>query len=110
MIYRARLSLRFPQGGVKAVVYTDVIQTLVMFFGVLAVVIVVCRNMGGIEEVWEVAGQGGRLEFFKYVRLLLVCVAPYLWAVEEHSKLFSAFGIIGQTPGHCLLRTRGKNL
>ncbi|XP_069970064.1 sodium-coupled monocarboxylate transporter 1 isoform X2 [Penaeus vannamei] len=51
-------------GGVKAVVYTDVIQTLVMFFGVLAVVIVVCRNMGGIEEVWEVAGQGGRLEFF----------------------------------------------
>ncbi|XP_047501929.1 sodium-coupled monocarboxylate transporter 1-like [Penaeus chinensis] len=51
-------------GGVKAVVYTDVIQTLVMFFGVLAVVIVVCRNLGGIEEVWEVAGQGGRLEFF----------------------------------------------
>ncbi|XP_042858819.1 sodium-coupled monocarboxylate transporter 1-like [Penaeus japonicus] len=51
-------------GGVKAVVYTDVIQTLVMFFGVLAVVIVVCSNMGGIGEVWEVAGQGGRLEFF----------------------------------------------
>lgn len=70
------------QGGVKAVVYTDVIQTLVMFFGVLAVVVVVCRNLGGIEEVWEVAGQGGRLEFFKYVHLQL-CVWFYILREER---------------------------
>ena len=49
----------------KAVVYTDVLQTLLMFGGVLAVVVVGCMEVGGVEEVWATAGQGGRLEFFK---------------------------------------------
>lgn len=51
-------------GGVKAVVYTDVLQTLVMFFGVLAVVAVACRDIGGIARVWAAAEEGQRLEFF----------------------------------------------
>ncbi|KAG0713737.1 Sodium-coupled monocarboxylate transporter 2 [Chionoecetes opilio] len=51
-------------GGVKAVVYTDVLQTLLMFGGVLAVVVMCCIELGGIGEVWAIAERGDRLEFF----------------------------------------------
>ena len=53
------------QGGVKAVVYTDVLQTLLMFGGVFAVVVMCCIDLGGVKEVWTIAERGGRLEFFK---------------------------------------------
>ncbi|KAG0725319.1 Sodium-dependent multivitamin transporter [Chionoecetes opilio] len=52
-------------GGVKAVVYTDVLQTLLMFGGVLAVVVMCCIELGGVGEVWAIAERGDRLEFFK---------------------------------------------
>ncbi|XP_066963276.1 sodium-coupled monocarboxylate transporter 1-like [Macrobrachium rosenbergii] len=51
-------------GGVKAVVYTDVIQTILMFGGVLVVVIVCCLNVGGLGTVFELANEGGRIQFF----------------------------------------------
>ena len=46
-------------------VYTDVMQMLLMFGGVLAVVVMCCIDLGGVSEVWTIAGRGGRLEFFK---------------------------------------------
>ena len=46
-------------------VYTDVMQMLLMFGGVLAVVVMCCIDLGGVGEVWAIAGRGGRLEFFK---------------------------------------------
>ncbi|XP_037782150.1 sodium-dependent multivitamin transporter-like [Penaeus monodon] len=58
-------SVYISLGGVRAVVYTDVLQTTIMFVGVLSVVVQVCIELGGIGEVWQRAGQGGRLEFFK---------------------------------------------
>nr|XP_053629338.1 sodium-coupled monocarboxylate transporter 1-like isoform X1 [Cherax quadricarinatus] len=51
-------------GGVRAVVYTDVLQTLIMFGGVLAVVIICCVDLGGVDNVWDIALQGGRIKFF----------------------------------------------
>ncbi|KAK8746429.1 hypothetical protein OTU49_017014 [Cherax quadricarinatus] len=51
-------------GGVKAVVYTDVLQTLIMFGGVLLVVIICCVDMGGVANVWSIADRGGRIQFF----------------------------------------------
>lgn len=51
-------------GGVKAVVYTDVLQTLLMFGGVLVVVIICCVDLGGVGNVWTIAEQGGRVRFF----------------------------------------------
>ncbi|KAL7631774.1 UNVERIFIED_CONTAM: hypothetical protein RMT77_017922 [Armadillidium vulgare] len=53
-------------GGVKAVVYTDVVQTLMMFIGTLAVVTVVCIELGGVGAVFDIAENGGRIEIFKY--------------------------------------------
>ncbi|XP_069946850.1 sodium-dependent multivitamin transporter [Cherax quadricarinatus] len=51
-------------GGVKAVVYTDVMQTLLMFGGVLLVVIISCIDLGGVGNIWAEAEKGSRIEFF----------------------------------------------
>lgn len=51
-------------GGVKAVVYADTLQAVVMIVGVLAIVIQGAVNMGGIEKVLDIAYHGDRLEFF----------------------------------------------
>ncbi|XP_063875889.1 sodium-coupled monocarboxylate transporter 1-like [Scylla paramamosain] len=64
LIAGAIVTFYITVGGVKAVVYTDVLQTLLMLGGVLAVVVMCCMEAGGVEKVWATAGQGGRLEFF----------------------------------------------
>ncbi|KAG8431284.1 hypothetical protein GDO86_019120 [Hymenochirus boettgeri] len=48
-------------GGLKAVIWTDVIQTLVMFAGQLAVIIVGTIKVGGIEEVWKIATENNKI-------------------------------------------------
>ncbi|KAL2773704.1 sodium-dependent multivitamin transporter [Daubentonia madagascariensis] len=48
-------------GGLKAVIWTDVFQTLVMFLGQLAVIIVGSAKVGGLGHVWAVASQHGRI-------------------------------------------------
>ncbi|XP_060042710.1 sodium-dependent multivitamin transporter isoform X2 [Erinaceus europaeus] len=46
-------------GGLKAVIWTDVFQTLVMFLGQLAVIIVGSAKLGGLGQVWHTASQHG---------------------------------------------------
>ncbi|KAG7158071.1 Sodium-coupled monocarboxylate transporter 1-like 7, partial [Homarus americanus] len=53
-------------GGVKAVVYTDVLQTSLMFLGLLAVVVICCLDLGGVGNVWTIADRGSRLQFFNF--------------------------------------------
>ncbi|XP_047470463.1 sodium-coupled monocarboxylate transporter 1-like [Penaeus chinensis] len=59
-------SVYISLGGVRAVVYTDVLQTTVMFVGVLAVVMQVCIDLGGLDEVWSRAVEGNRIDFFNF--------------------------------------------
>lgn len=49
------------QGGLKAVIWTDVFQTVVMFAGQLAVIVVGASQAGGIAEVWSKAVNGSRI-------------------------------------------------
>lgn len=49
------------QGGLKAVIWTDVFQTLVMFAGQLAVIVVGARRVGGMARVWRLAEQQGKI-------------------------------------------------
>lgn len=51
-------------GGVKAVVYADTLQAIVMIVGVLAIVIQGAVNIGGLGNVMDIAYHGDRLEFF----------------------------------------------
>lgn len=53
------------QGGMKAVLWTDLFQSILMFLAMFAVVGVGTYNMGGLSNVWEEARKGGRLQLFK---------------------------------------------
>uniref|UniRef100_K1PQV9 Sodium-coupled monocarboxylate transporter 1 n=1 Tax=Magallana gigas TaxID=29159 RepID=K1PQV9_MAGGI len=52
-------------GGIKAVVWTDVFQFVVMLTGILTLIIKIC-SVHGFQEVWNTASDGGRLQFFKF--------------------------------------------
>ncbi|KAL7298032.1 hypothetical protein TKK_0009039 [Trichogramma kaykai] len=51
-------------GGLKAVVWTDTIQTIVMFGGVITVAVIGTARVGGVAEVWKRNVATGRIEFF----------------------------------------------
>ncbi|XP_033301614.1 sodium-coupled monocarboxylate transporter 2-like [Bombus bifarius] len=51
-------------GGLKAVVWTDAIQTIVMFGGVIAIAIIGTNQVGGFEQVWRRNRDTDRIEFF----------------------------------------------
>ncbi|RXG63018.1 hypothetical protein Avbf_07662 [Armadillidium vulgare] len=53
-------------GGIRAVVWTDVFQLLVMILGLVAVMAVGCAQNGGFMETLHIASEGGRLEVFKF--------------------------------------------
>ncbi|XP_065257184.1 sodium-dependent multivitamin transporter [Emys orbicularis] len=48
-------------GGLKAVIWTDVFQTLVMFAGQLAVIVVGTVKVGGMGRVWQLAADQGKI-------------------------------------------------
>jgi solute carrier family 5 (sodium-coupled monocarboxylate transporter), member 8/12 len=48
-------------GGLKAVVWTDTLQFLLMIGGVVAVTILGLASTGGFVNVWQTAVAGGRL-------------------------------------------------
>ena len=58
------LTLYF-QGGLKAVVWTDVFQALVMVAGLITVFIVGTVNVGGFDNVWQINKDRDRLTFFE---------------------------------------------
>ncbi|KAK8743584.1 hypothetical protein OTU49_001140, partial [Cherax quadricarinatus] len=51
-------------GGMKAVLITDVFQSLLMFAAVFAVITQGVRDFG-VRDIFKIAGEGNRLEFFK---------------------------------------------
>lgn len=62
-----KLSLTWPvfQGGLKAVIWTDVLQMMIMLAGFVAVIARGAVLQGGLTNIWKDAGQGGRLEVFE---------------------------------------------
>jgi len=53
-------------GGLKAVIWTDVIQTVVMLSGFFAVIIQGSINLGGFGNIWRAAEEGGRIDFVHF--------------------------------------------
>lgn len=61
-----KLSILFYlQGGLKAVIWTDVFQSLIMIAGLIVVVIVGSIEVGGFDRVWQINKEFGRLNFFE---------------------------------------------
>ncbi|XP_048750733.2 sodium-coupled monocarboxylate transporter 1-like [Ostrea edulis] len=53
-------------GGMKAVVWTDVFQSIIMVAGLLAIVIQGTLSVGGIDTVWRINDEWKRIEFFDF--------------------------------------------
>ncbi|XP_056004499.1 sodium-dependent multivitamin transporter-like isoform X2 [Ostrea edulis] len=53
-------------GGIKAVIWTDVFQFMVMFSGIFAVMIKGTIDIGGIGKTWKIANENGRLNWFNF--------------------------------------------
>lgn len=53
-------------GGMKAVLITDVFQALLMFAAIFVVIGIAANEAGGLEQIWEIAKQGQRIEFDRY--------------------------------------------
>ncbi|XP_026667991.1 putative sodium-dependent multivitamin transporter, partial [Ceratina calcarata] len=50
-------------GGIKAVLITDVFQSLLMLLAVILVIVTAAVNVGGVQRIWEIANEGSRIEF-----------------------------------------------
>ncbi|KYM76965.1 Ubiquitin carboxyl-terminal hydrolase 46 [Atta colombica] len=50
-------------GGIKAVLITDVFQGLLMLTAVVTVIATAAVATGGLNRIWQIAGEGSRLEF-----------------------------------------------
>nr|CAD7416176.1 unnamed protein product [Timema poppensis] len=59
-------------GGLKAVVWTDFLQSFVTVGSSLTVIIIGLWKLGGPQVVWQRSYEGGRLELFK--SLAIFCV------------------------------------
>ncbi|KAG7176409.1 Sodium-coupled monocarboxylate transporter 1-like 1 [Homarus americanus] len=62
--YPSLLIRGLPQGGVRAVVYTDIFQSFVMMGGLLFIAVTATIETGGLEKVWSIADAHGRVEWW----------------------------------------------
>uniref|UniRef100_A0A023GNF3 Putative sodium/solute symporter ixodes scapularis sodium/solute symporter n=1 Tax=Amblyomma triste TaxID=251400 RepID=A0A023GNF3_AMBTT len=53
-------------GGIKAVVWTDVVQMFLIYVGYIMVIVSGLYHLGGFGNMWRIAGEGGRLIFFNF--------------------------------------------
>ena len=53
-------------GGIKAVIWTDVILCVCMLSGVILILTKALVNVGGLREAWRLALAGGRLDIFDF--------------------------------------------
>ena len=53
------------QGGIKAVIWTDSIQMVILLIGIIVMLAVGVGKVGGIKDVWDIANEGGRLNWFE---------------------------------------------
>jgi len=52
-------------GGIKAVLITDIFQGLLMLIAVVTIIATAAVATGGLDQIWQIAGEGSRLEFDK---------------------------------------------
>lgn len=78
------------QGGLKAVVWTDAIQSLFTTVSIIIVIILGFAQVGGFGNMVQSNLDGGRIEFFKYTER------------RAHARQSGVF--------HCAARSRGRRV
>ena len=82
------------QGGLKAVVWTDVFQSVIMLAGLVIVAVTGSIEVGGLQKVWEINREHGRINFFEYVS----------WQIFiNRTRMFRHTAIIGRSVSFNLL-------
>ena len=57
-------TVTYPQGGLKAVVWADVLQAAIMAAGMVAIVVQGAINVGGFGNIFTISAQHGRMNLF----------------------------------------------
>ncbi len=82
-------------GGIDAVIWTDVIQTLVLVLGgVLCLGVIIDKLPGGIGQVFEVAGRAGK---FQFAELVNGEIRPTPWGFSLQRKTVLMMFFVGLT-------------
>lgn len=53
-------------GGMKAVLWADTVQMLIVYAGMLTILIEGCKVLGGIDKAWDIANRNGRIVIFEF--------------------------------------------
>lgn len=69
------------QGGLKAVLWTDVFQSFIMLASLLIIAGKGLSDIGGFSIVWERVSEYGRLEVLKYVLKVGLSVMVYVYVL-----------------------------
>lgn len=54
----------------KAVLITDVFQSILMFAAIYSIIICAAIHAGGFKSMWDIAEKGGRIDFGRYKKLM----------------------------------------
>ena len=65
------------QGGMKAVMWTDVFQIFIMFAGLIAILIKGSAELGGFDNVWKYMKDGERVQFLKLAGKIIFTIRFY---------------------------------
>ncbi|XP_016948985.1 sodium-coupled monocarboxylate transporter 1 isoform X3 [Drosophila biarmipes] len=90
-------------GGIKAVVWTDVIQAAIMVMSVVLVGVLGAYRVGGLSEVLRIAGEGGRLDINYNFDL---STRSTIWNVFTSATLTWSGTAIPSKPARCPSWTR----
>ena len=55
----------YYQGGIKAVIWTDVFQALIMVIGFVSISIQGTKKVGSYEKVWQTCLDNDRIDFIQ---------------------------------------------
>nr|CAH7751224.1 unnamed protein product [Callosobruchus chinensis] len=71
-------------GGMKAVLMTDVFQSILMFVAVFSVIICALVDKGSFEEIWRIASEGKRTSLWNSTKSALVELAHFVTIEFEY--------------------------
>ena len=60
--HRCRNIVFHWQGGLKAVMWTDAFQMTIVFAGVVAVAVKGTMELGGFQQVWDIAQNDSKIQ------------------------------------------------
>ena len=73
-------------GGIRAVIWTDVFQIVIMFTGILIVIFYGTYSIGGFQVLWQISELGGRINFFEFDTNLFIRQSTWALIIGNFSQ------------------------